>query len=93
MRANDIELLREHHVPPRLIRVLREMYEEHEALKQQMLTLAGMFDRMCNLTIGSMGAMEALRAKLPHLQALKQQGMEVGSDPSLTGEIGEDDGR
>ena len=91
MRANDIELLRNVNVPRELIYVLRAMHEDQEAMKQQMMTLAGLFDRMMN-TLGQHSAvMGKLQQLAPHIQALRQQGMEVGSDPTLAGMPGEDD--
>ena len=90
MRANDIEKLRGE-LPPKVIYILRSMYEEQQAIKQQVATLAGMFDRMCSMLNTNMQATASLHNMLPHVRALKEQGMEVGSDPSITGSMDDDD--
>lgn len=86
MNTRDIRELLRGHIDPRLGKVIISQQEDIAALKQQLMALAGLFDRLVNNQIAIAEATKGLQALTPLAQKMKQQGMEVGSDPSLTGE-------
>ena len=75
-------------IDPRLGKILVGLCEDNHTLKQQVQLLAGMFDQMCNLLNTQSAALGAV--KQAQVAAMRQRGVEVSTDPTLTGEIGED---
>jgi hypothetical protein len=86
MNTRDIRELLRGHIDPKLGKVLISQQEDIAALKQQLMTLAGLFDQLVNNQIAIANASKELQALRPLAQKMKQQGTEVGSDPSLTGQ-------
>ena len=86
MNTRDIRELLRGHIDPRLGKVLISQQEDIAALKQQLMQLAGLFDQLVNNQIAIANATKDLQQLTPLAQKMKQMGMEVGSDPSLTGE-------
>jgi uncharacterized coiled-coil protein SlyX len=86
MNTRDIRELLRGRIDPRLGKVLIAQQEDIAALKQQVMTLAGLFDQLVNNQISIANATKELTALRPLAQKMKQMGMEVSSDPSLTGE-------
>lgn len=86
MNTRDIRELLRGHIDPRLGKVLISQQEDIAALKQQLMQLAGLFDQLVNNQIAIANATKGLQQLTPLAQKMKQMGMEVGSDPSLTGE-------
>lgn len=76
-------------VHPELIKVIIRLIEDSHAQRQMIVTLAGLFDQLVNNQITMANATRAVQDQLPHIRRMKAAGMEVGSDPSLTGEINE----
>ncbi len=86
MNTRDIRELLRGHIDPRLGKVLIAQQEDIAALKQQLMTLAGLFDQLVNNQISIANATKELQVLRPLIQKQKQMGMEVSSDSSLTGE-------
>lgn len=89
VNSRDIVLLERElrgHVDPRVLKLLLKMNEDMHAMRQQIMSLAGLFDQMVNNQIVLAGATATMKDMMPHVQRMKAAGMEVGSDPTLTGE-------
>jgi hypothetical protein len=86
MNTRDIRELLRGSIDPKLGKVLISQQEDIASLKQMVMQLAGLFDQMLNNQITIANATKDLQAMTPLMKKMKQMGMEVGSDPSLTGE-------
>lgn len=73
-------------VHPAVLKALIKMSGDQAAMKQQIITLAGLFDRLVTNQLELASASTEMQVLMPHMQRMKAQGMEVGSDPTLTGE-------
>lgn len=85
MNTRDIRELLRGHIDPKLGRVIIAQQEDIASLRQQVMSLAGMFSQLANNQIVQANAVERLRAMRPLAEKLKAMGEEVGSDPSITG--------
>lgn len=74
------------HVHPSVLKALIKMNGDMTALRQQIMTLASLYDKSMDNQMKIANATEALQNLMPHIQRMKEMGMEVGSDPTLTGE-------
>jgi microcompartment protein CcmL/EutN len=73
-------------IDPRLGKILIELNGDVHALRQAMQSVASMMNQLADV----MGKQQIVMQNFkPYIQQLKQMGMEVGSDPSITGEIDE----
>lgn len=86
VNTRDIRELLRGHVDPRLGKVLIAQQEDIAALKQMVMRLAGMFDHLVDNQLAQANAVDAMRALRPLADKLKQQAVEVGTDPVLTGQ-------
>jgi hypothetical protein len=86
MNTRDIRELLHGHIDPRLGKVLISQQEDIASLKQMVMQLAGLFDKMQDNQLVVINATEELKSLRPLALKMKQQGTEVGSDPSLTGQ-------
>jgi hypothetical protein len=89
VNSRDIVLLERElrgHVDPRVLKLLIKMNEDLHAHKQMIMQLAALFDKLADNQIIISNATQTLQNMMPHIQRMKQMGMEVGSDPTLTGE-------
>jgi hypothetical protein len=92
IRSRDIVMLEREltgNVHPKLMKALVNILEDHAAMKQQIMQLAGLFDQLINNQIAQAKAVNQMRSLAPLLQRMKAAGTEVGSDPTITGEINE----
>lgn len=71
-------------IDPRLGKILISMNGDIHALRQHVSAMATMMNQLADLLGKQQLVMENFK---PYVQRLKQMGMEVGSDPSVTGEI------
>lgn len=89
MRSRDIVLLERElkdRVPPALMRALITICEDQTAMKQQIMALASLFNKLVDNQITIANATDEMRKLSGFYQRMKQAGTEVGSDPSLTGD-------
>lgn len=86
MNTRDIRELLRGHIDPKLGKVLISQQEDIASLKQMVMQLAGLFDKVLNNQIIIANATKELQAMTPLMKKMKEMGMEVGSDPTLTGE-------
>lgn len=85
----DLERACRGNVPPGVFKALMSFNEDIHAMRQQIMQLATMFDQLVNNQIAISSATKILTDQSAIAQKLKQMGMEVGSDPSITGEADE----
>lgn len=71
---------------PHVAKVLVQIVEDNHAMKQQIMQLASLFDGLINNQIRQAQAVGKLQALEPHIRKMKELGLAVGSDPTLTGE-------
>ena len=71
-------------IDPRLGKILIQMNGDIHALRQMVSAMAGQMNQLADVMGKQQVVMEHFR---PYIQRLKQAGMEVSSDPSVTGEI------
>ena len=75
-------------IDPRLGRILIEMNGDIHALRQAIGTLAGICQELAAALKMHNSQLEKVRKQAnPHAERLQRMGMEVSSDPSVTGEI------
>lgn len=84
----DIRELRGH-IDPRLGKILIEMNGDIHALRQMIRSLAGMFDHMASMIQVHSTALVQMKDNEDYVKKLREMGMTVSSDPSVTGEIDE----
>lgn len=85
----DLERACRGNVPPGVFKALMSFNEDIHAMRQQIMQLATMFDQLVNNQIAIANATKTLTDQSSIAKKLKQMGMEVGSDPSITGEVDE----
>lgn len=71
-------------IDPRLGKILISMNGDIHALRQHVAAITSLMNQLAELLGKQAIVMENFK---PYVQRLKQMGMEVGSDPSITGEI------
>jgi hypothetical protein len=76
-------------IDPRLGKILIGMNGDIHALRQMIRQLASMFDHMASMMQIHSTALAKMKENEDYAQRLKAMGMEVSSDPSVTGEIDE----
>lgn len=86
----DLERACKGSVPSKLFEAMLSFNNDIHALRQQIMQLAAMFSQLADNQIIQANATQVLREQTPYLKNLKQQGMEVSTDPSITGEADED---
>lgn len=76
-------------IDPRLGRILIDMNGDIHALRQAIGTLASVCQELASaLNVHNTKLAEVVQSRAnPHAERLRQMGMEVSSDPSVTGEI------
>lgn len=87
MNTRDIRELLRGNIDPRLGKVLIAQQEDIASLKQMVMHLAGMLNKVFDNQIVQADAVAQLRSMRPLIQKQKQMATEIGSDPSLTGEF------
>lgn len=89
IRSRDIVLLEREltgQIHPALLKTLIRIVEDHNAMKQQIVTLASLMDRMADNQSHTIMATRKLQEQLPLHRRAKELAIRVGSDPTLTGE-------
>lgn len=84
----DIMELKQHH-HPKLIELLLKMNSDIHAVRQAVGNLATMMNQLADLLGQQQVVMGTMKG---YVERLKAMGMEVGSDPSITGEVDGDKG-
>lgn len=70
-------------IDPELGRVLISLNEDNAALKQMVNEIAGMINQLADLMGKQQLMMDTFK---PYINKMKQLGLDVGSDPTVTGE-------
>lgn len=86
MNTRDIRELLRGHIDPRIGKVLISQQEDIAALKQMVMKLAGLMDSLLNNQISQANVVAQMRDMRPLAEKQRQIAVEVGSDPSMTGE-------
>jgi hypothetical protein len=86
MNTRDIRELLRGHIDPRLGKVLISQQEDIASLKQMVIKLAGLIDSILNNQITQATVVEQMRALRPLAEKQRQVAVDVGGDPSLTGQ-------
>lgn len=89
IRSRDIVLLEREltgQIHPALLKMLIRIAEDHNAMKQNIMTLASLMDRMADNQSHTVMATRQLQEALPLHKRAKELAIRVGSDPTLTGE-------
>jgi hypothetical protein len=89
IKSRDIVLLEREltgQIHPALLKMLVRIAEDHNAMKQQIMTLASLMDRMADNQSHTIMATKQLQSALPLHKRAKELAIRVGSDPTLTGE-------
>ena len=89
IKSRDIVLLEREltgQIHPALLKTLIRIVEDHNAMKQQIMSLASLMDRMADTQSHTIMATKQLQEALPLHKRAKELAIRVGSDPTLTGE-------
>ena len=84
----DIRTLRGK-IDPELGKILIAMNSDIHAMRQMIQQLASLFDHVASMLHLHSNALAQMRTHETHIQNLRKMGMEVSSDPSITGEVDE----
>lgn len=74
-------------IDPRLVKLLLNMNSDIHAIRQQVGAVSSMMNQLAEVMGQQAIVMENFK---PYIQRLKEMGMAIGSDPSITGEADND---